>query len=94
MSDPTSKGGPDPGAAREKYRRVAGGYDRIGRISAPLRSRAVSRLGLRPGDTVLDIGCGTGLTFHLLEARIGQRGRLVGIDLSPEMLDRARERVA
>ena len=55
---------------------------------------AVERLELRPGDTVIDVACGTGLTFPLLEAAVTHEGRIVGVDLSPEMLSQARERVA
>ncbi|HEY0822556.1 MAG TPA: class I SAM-dependent methyltransferase, partial [Ramlibacter sp.] len=44
-------------------------------------------------DTVLDIGCGTGLSFAPLLERIGPEGRVVGIDPSPDMLALARRRV-
>ena len=50
-------------------------------------------LDLNPGDSVLDVGCGTGLAFPLLEEAIGPEGRIVAIDQSPEMLGRARARV-
>jgi demethylmenaquinone methyltransferase/2-methoxy-6-polyprenyl-1,4-benzoquinol methylase len=55
---------------------------------------AVERLDLQPGETVIDVACGTGLTFPRLQAAVTQAGRIVGIDLSPEMLSEARERVA
>jgi ubiquinone/menaquinone biosynthesis C-methylase UbiE len=55
---------------------------------------AVGKLELQPGETAIDVACGTGLNFPLLEAGIGPRGRIIGIDLSPEMLAQARERVA
>jgi ubiquinone/menaquinone biosynthesis C-methylase UbiE len=55
---------------------------------------AVERLELQPRDTVLDVACGTGLAFPLLEERIGEDGRIVGIELSREMLGQARSRVA
>jgi ubiquinone/menaquinone biosynthesis C-methylase UbiE len=45
------------------------------------------------GSVVLDVGCGTGLNFVGLEKAIGPRGRLIGIDLSSDMLARAHERV-
>lgn len=84
--------GPDAELAREKYRALASGYDRLSALTAPARSKAVARLGLAPGATVFDIACGTGLTFPYLEERIGPSGRLVGVDLSPEMLRVARRR--
>jgi len=55
---------------------------------------AVGRLELIPGETVIDVACGTGLLFPLLEAGVGPSGRVIGIDLSPEMLAQARARVA
>jgi ubiquinone/menaquinone biosynthesis C-methylase UbiE len=42
---------------------------------------------------VIDVACGTGVNFALLEERIGREGRIVGIDLSPDMLAEARRRV-
>lgn len=83
------------------YRRRAGWYDLsansyylIGIRESAYRRRAVQALQLNPGDTVVEIGCGTGLNFELLQQRIGPRGQLVGVDLTPEMLAKAEERVA
>jgi ubiquinone/menaquinone biosynthesis C-methylase UbiE len=47
---------------------------------------------LRPGDVVLDVACGTGLSFALLEEGVGLEGWIIGIDLSPEMLGEARKK--
>jgi ubiquinone/menaquinone biosynthesis C-methylase UbiE len=57
-----------------------------------MRKRAVEAAALRAGAMVLDIGCGTGLTFAHLEERIGPSGHVIGIDVSPEMLAKARQR--
>lgn len=57
------------------------------------RRRAVQALRLRPGDTVVEIGCGTGLNFGLIEGAIGPEGRIVGVDLTDAMLAKARRRV-
>jgi SAM-dependent methyltransferase len=87
--------GPDREQALERYQRLADSYDRrVERRSLWLREAAVARLALRPGETVVDVGCGTGLTFPLLERRIGPSGRLIGIEMSGEMLSLARGRVA
>ena len=76
------------------YDMVAPLYDRaIRRIYLPYRRVAVQALRLRPGLTVLDIGCGTGLNFELILNGIGTQGTLIGIDFSTKMLDRAREKV-
>jgi arsenite methyltransferase len=45
---------------------------------------------LRPGETVVDLGCGGGLDVLLAAARVGPAGRAVGIDMTPEMIERAR----
>jgi SAM-dependent methyltransferase len=58
------------------------------------RRRAVELLDLRRGDVVLDVGCGTGLCFDVLQEHIGPGGKVVGIDASTAMLDLARSRVA
>jgi len=58
------------------------------------RRQAIAALRVKRGDTVLDVACGTGINFDELQRRVGLEGRIVGIDLSREMLDRARERVS
>lgn len=50
-------------------------------------------LELKRGDTVVDLGCGTGLNLPYLHAAVGESGRIIGIDLTPAMLERARQRV-
>lgn len=58
-----------------------------------LRRRAVDALDLRSGDTVLDLACGHGVNFALLEDVIGPSGRLIALDYSDEMAATARERI-
>ena len=84
---------PDQRLARDKYRRNAATYDDSNRFSR-LRRHCVDLLTLRHGDVVLDAGCGTGLNFALIQAAIGERGTLIGVDLSPDMLAVARETVS
>ena len=57
------------------------------------RRVAVDKLQLQPGAKVLDLSCGTGANFPLLEAEIGPEGRVVGLDYTPEMVAEARRRV-
>ena len=57
------------------------------------RRRAVRALGLRAGDTVVDVACGTGQNFPLIEQAIGSEGRIVGVDLTDAMLAQAQQRV-
>ena len=46
---------------------------------------------LRPGEVVVDLGCGGGLDVLLAAEQVGPTGRAIGIDMTPEMLDRARD---
>jgi ubiquinone/menaquinone biosynthesis C-methylase UbiE len=84
--------GPDPQRAIEQYRRLAPVYDVIARAGMRYRRRAVELLELRGGEVVVDVACGTGLNFEPIILRIGPEGRLFGIDLSLDMLARARAR--
>jgi ubiquinone/menaquinone biosynthesis C-methylase UbiE len=87
------RSGPDRASALAQYRRRAWVYDLELALFEPVRRRAVAWLAPRPGDTVLDVGCGTGLSFALLQDAVGSGGRIVGIEQSPQMLDKARQRV-
>ena len=82
------------------YRKKAKHYDITSRLyPAPgypqrgQRLRTVQALGLRAGSSVVDIACGTGLNFRLLEEAIGPEGRIVGVDLTDAMLARAQDRI-
>jgi len=85
--------GPDRERALEQYRHAAARYDRHMWFARGTHRAGVARLELEPGQVVLDVACGTGLNFERIEERIGPSGRLIGLDLSPEMLALARERV-
>ena len=49
---------------------------------------------LKPGETVVDLGCGGGLDVFLAAKRVGPTGKAIGIDMTPEMLDLARRNAA
>lgn len=76
------------------YRDLAAGYDRNCTRVMPLREEAIARLALQPGDVVVDVASGTGLSFPLLMSAIGPQGRLIAIESSPDMMALARQRVA
>lgn len=59
----------------------------------PLSDGALRMLELREGDRVLDVGCGTGQTLIQLRELVGQTGRVIGLDISPPMLEGARARI-
>jgi ubiquinone/menaquinone biosynthesis C-methylase UbiE len=63
------------------------------RMEAPVRQLAAEHLGLRPGWAVLDAGCGSGGNLDVLRNGVGVEGRVIGVDFSPKMLRRARERI-
>ncbi len=82
------------------YRRRAPRYDftanlcyLIGFRLGAYRRAAVAQLKLQPGDTVVEVGCGTGLNFPLLQRVIGPAGRIIGVDLTDAMLAQARRRI-
>jgi demethylmenaquinone methyltransferase/2-methoxy-6-polyprenyl-1,4-benzoquinol methylase len=84
----------------ETYRKKAKHYDITSQLypvpGYPQRAhrlRAVQALGLCPGDSVVDIACGTGLNFSLIEQAIGPGGRIVGVDLTDAMLAQAQHRI-
>jgi SAM-dependent methyltransferase len=58
----------------------------------PLGLVAMQRAGIKPGERVLDVGCGCGQTALELAQRVGASGSVLGIDISQPMLVRARER--
>ena len=85
---------PDPLRAIECYRAHAEGYDASAARTMRLRRRTIAALELKRGDAVLDVACGTGLSFPLLLAAVGEEGRITGVELSPDMARRARDRIA
>ena len=69
------------------------GYYLVGMRIGKWRRMVVEALQLQPGDTVVEVGCGTGLNFDLLHNAVGPNGKIIGIDISEGMLERARAMV-
>ncbi|GAA1184488.1 class I SAM-dependent methyltransferase [Streptomyces hebeiensis] len=74
---------------REFFGVRAAGWDTRFPDDGPAYAAAVAALGLRPGDAVLDAGCGTGRALPALREAVGPRGTVLGVDLTPEMLQAA-----
>jgi len=45
---------------------------------------------LKPGETVIDLGCGGGFDCFLAAGQVGEKGRVIGVDMTPEMISKAR----
>lgn len=89
----------DTAGVRRLYDRIAWVYDiaawpynliRARRLS----ERAIKELRLEPGDTVVDLGTGTGWNLPHLADAVGADGTVIGVDISPAMLEQARQRIA
>lgn len=82
-------------STQQFYTRWARLYDLV--ATAPgvtsWRERVVEMLALSPGDTVVEMGCGTGANFPYLREAVGPEGRVIGIDLVGGMLGEARRRI-
>ncbi len=73
------------------YEKLASVYDLVfGPTLHPGRVQAIKRMGIAPGDRILEVGVGTGINVALYPRDC----QMTGIDLSVSMLDKARERVA
>jgi ubiquinone/menaquinone biosynthesis C-methylase UbiE len=84
---------PDARRARSRYAEMAADYEANCRHIEPLRALAVERLALEPGETVIDVACGTGATTTTLARAVGPTGCVVGIEMSPQMAAIARGRL-
>jgi demethylmenaquinone methyltransferase/2-methoxy-6-polyprenyl-1,4-benzoquinol methylase/phosphoethanolamine N-methyltransferase len=79
--------------------RWAHGYDLLTRLigagsRSGSRKRTIDRAELRPGEKVLDVGCGPGIRTLLAAERVGATGESHGIDPSPEMVNLAMQKAA
>ena len=77
----------------QRYRQRAKDYDLSAQRTMPLRLRTIALLQLRPGEVVMDVGAGTGLSYEPLLAGVGPGGRVLAFEQSPEMFEQARARV-
>lgn len=74
---------------------AAADYDRTGvEFFTPMARRLVERAAPRPGQRVLDVGCGRGACLFPAARQVGPRGTVLGIDIAEEMIDEAKGEVA
>src|SRR3970040_1031462 len=69
-------------------------YDATHAWPLPLRREARLALGVQRGDRVLDVACGSGLNFSHLRDLVREECYVLGVDVTPAMLDIARQRIA
>jgi SAM-dependent methyltransferase len=74
--------------------RWAADQERTDRLVRPFGDAAIAAARVRPGEAVLDVGCGCGDTSLAVAAMVGPQGKVVGVDVSAPMLDVARRRAA
>jgi precorrin-6B methylase 2 len=86
-------GAPDRELALRRYGALAEKYHQRTATGDHFRRQVVARLAPRPGEVILDVGCGTGLNFKAIRDAVGPSGRLIGVELCPQMLDVARDRI-
>jgi len=88
--------GPSRRSSLAQYREHARSYDSSFSVVSvrPVYRRALRRLAPRPGETIVDVACGTGLNLGALRNAVGPAGRVVGVEPSPDMLAVARARLA
>lgn len=80
--------------AKQAYDRISKSYDyTLGLLGRKYSEMALERLSVVEGETVLEIGFGTGHCLNLIAKLIGPAGKVYGIDISPEMIEKTKKRL-
>ena len=93
MKSLRDSGKPNPEFALASYKKLAHQYDATCRLIDPIRRRTIELLGLSEGETVIDIASGTGLSLPTLSQAVGPQGRVIAIELCPDMAAIAQHRI-
>ncbi|MFL7840076.1 MAG: class I SAM-dependent methyltransferase [Candidatus Promineifilaceae bacterium] len=75
------------------YDRISPIYDWLIISERPFRERALQLLDLQSGNCIVDLGCGTGQSLPEMAAAVGEKGQVIGLDLSPGMLHQSRKKL-
>jgi len=82
------------GVARLSYNKLSTWYDLIaGGSENKFREKGLELLNVMPGESIIEVGCGTGHSLLTLSQQVGPAGRVYGLDLSDGMLGQARSRL-
>jgi demethylmenaquinone methyltransferase/2-methoxy-6-polyprenyl-1,4-benzoquinol methylase len=78
----------------KKYKSVASIPEGFLSFTKKIRLRAIKFLNLKEGNSVIDVGCGTGASFPFLEEVVGKSGTILGVEPSHSMMKGAEARIA
>ena len=93
MKSHIDSGKPNPEFALASYKKLASQYDATCRLIDPVRRKTIELLALSKGETVIDIASGTGLSLPVLSQAVGPQGRVIAIELCPDMAAIAQHRI-
>lgn len=93
MKSHIDSGTPNPEFALTSYKKLAHHYDASCRPINPIRRKTIELLALTKGETVIDIASGTGLSLPALSQAVGPQGRVVAVELCPDMAAIAQHRM-
>jgi len=79
--------------SRAWYNRISRYYDLFGLVENRYKALALEMADFREGEKVLEVGCGTGWALERIARQVGESEKAYGFDLSPKMLQVARERL-
>lgn len=82
-------------AKRNYYNKIAKVYDLLSEdAEKPMREAGIRKLAPQPGETILEIGCGTGHSLAEFAQAVGPQGKVLGLDIADEMVKLAQELLA